>query len=120
MADVIDWEYVKQLICQRIRERYLPKLRQLHDACFEGNALKSLAERCVALYVLYYLDRRRYFATFEEFAAYLHLPPEAEPALRKIWEGGVKVARQKGASKVLGNWLWGVAEDIALSEPTRG
>ena len=111
----IDWDYVKQLICQRIRERYLPKLRELHEACFDGNTLKSLAERCVALYVLYYLDRQRYYSSFEEFAAYLALPKEAEPALRRIWREGVKEAKKKGASAVLGNWLWGAAEDLALS-----
>ena len=111
----IDWDYVKQLICQRIRERLLPKLRELHESCFQDGMLKSLAERCVALYVLYYLDRQRYYSSFEEFAAYLGLPPEAEPALHKIWREGVRTARRKGASKVLGNWLWGAAEDLALS-----
>ena len=112
---MIDWDYVKQLICQRIREKYLPRLRQLHDMCFHDGVLKSLAEKCVALYVLYYLDRQRYYASLEELIAYLKLPKEAEPALRRIWKGGLRVAKKKGASAVLGNWLWGVAEDLALS-----
>ena len=116
MSSAIDWGYVKELLCRRIRERYLPRLRQLHEACFDGNALKSLAERCVALYVLYYLDRNRYYASLEELIAYLKLPKEAEPALRRIWEGGVKVAKRKGASKVLGNWLWGEAESLVVED----
>ncbi|MCX8136829.1 hypothetical protein [Pyrobaculum aerophilum] len=111
----IDWDYVKELLCRQIREKYLPRLRQLHDMCFQDGALKSLAEKCVALYVMYYLDRNRYYSSFEEFAAYLRLPKEAEPALRKIWQGGLRVAKKKGASAVLGNWLWGEAEDLALS-----
>ena len=115
MSSAVDWGYVKELLCRRIRERYLPRLRQLHESCFQDGVLKSLAERCVALYVLYYLDRNRYYASLEELIAYLKLPKEAEPALRRIWEGGVKEAKRKGASAVLGNWLWGAAEDLALS-----
>ncbi|RFA94526.1 hypothetical protein [Pyrobaculum aerophilum] len=69
----IDWDYVKELLCRQIREKYLPRLRQLHDMCFQDGALKSLAEKCVALYVMYYLDRNRYYSSFEEFAAYLRL-----------------------------------------------
>ena len=111
----VDWGYLKELVCRRMREKYLPRLRELHDSCFQDGVLKSLAERCVALYVLYYLDRWRHYSSFEEFVAYLRLPPEAEPALRRIWEGGVKEAKRKGASAVLGNWLWGEAERLALS-----
>lgn len=113
---MIDWEYVKQLLCRQIRERYLPRLRQLHDMCLQGDMLKSLAEKCVALYVLYRLDRNRYYSSFEEFAAYLRLPKEAEPVLQKIWREGIKAAKRKGASRVLGNWLWGVAEDLVLGD----
>ncbi|MEM4439408.1 MAG: hypothetical protein QW680_12360 [Pyrobaculum sp.] len=115
---MIDWEYVKELICNRMREVMLPKLQELHEKCFQGG-LKSYAEGCIALYVLYYLDRERYYASFGEFVAALRLPPEAEPVLRKIWEGGVRVAKRKGVSRILGSWLWGAAEDIIFPPPSR-
>lgn len=99
---MIDWDYLKRLLCERTKELYAKYAG--YDECLEGGALKSLSDKCVALYVLVKLagSGNCVFKNYKEFAEAVGLD---HPVLRKIWR------RAKGKrSAVYAAWLKDEAE----------